>query len=154
MLTSLAGAFIGGRGRGCPDGQDVFNENRQGRTEGGNHTYAAMCHAAHLRKKRIRCFTAENKHLVFDAAGNEQAIAALKASNKKDNLKVKVSVEVAGDMIKVASLKLQYSVRLGSPDGTFNNNVALTTSGTASGAGTACRPLCTTCRDGPIASAN
>lgn len=52
-------------------------------------------------------FTAENRYLVFDAAGNEQAIAALKASSKKGNLKVKVSGEVAGDIIKVASLKLQ-----------------------------------------------
>ena len=66
-----------------------------------------MCHDAQLRKKRIRYLHAENKHVVLDAAGNEQAIAALKASNKKDNLKVKVSGEAAGNMIKVASLKLQ-----------------------------------------------
>lgn len=52
-------------------------------------------------------FTSDNRFLIFDAAGNEQAIAALKASSKKDNLKVKVSGEVAGDTIKVASLKLQ-----------------------------------------------
>jgi hypothetical protein len=45
--------------------------------------------------------------LSFDAAGNEQAVAALKSSKKKDNLKVKVSGEVDGDTIKVASLKLQ-----------------------------------------------
>ena len=52
-------------------------------------------------------FTADNKYLVFDAAGNEQAAAALKSSKKKDNLKVKVSGEVTGDTIKVASLTLQ-----------------------------------------------
>jgi len=52
-------------------------------------------------------FTADNKYLAFDAAGNEQAAAALKSSKKKDNLKVKVNGEVTGDTIKVASLTLQ-----------------------------------------------
>jgi hypothetical protein len=66
-----------------------------------------MCHDARLRKKRIRCLHGREQAPCLDAAGNEQAIAALKASNKKDNLKVKVSGEVAGNMIKVASLKLQ-----------------------------------------------
>jgi hypothetical protein len=45
-------------------------------------------------------FTADNKHLVFDAAGNEQAATALKSSKKKDNLKVKVTGEATGDTIK------------------------------------------------------
>ena len=49
-------------------------------------------------------FMADNKFLVFDAAGNEQAAAALKSSRrKKDNLKVKASGEVDGDTIKVAA---------------------------------------------------
>ena len=52
-------------------------------------------------------FTADNKYLVFDAAGNEQAATALKSSKKKDNLKVRVSGEVTGDAIKVASLTVQ-----------------------------------------------
>ena len=52
-------------------------------------------------------FTADNKYLVFDSSGNEQAAAALKSSKKKDNLKVKVSGEVTGDTIKVANLTLQ-----------------------------------------------
>lgn len=52
-------------------------------------------------------FTVDNKYLGFDAAGNEQAAAALKSCKKKDNLKVKVSGEVDGETIKVASLKLQ-----------------------------------------------
>jgi hypothetical protein len=37
-------------------------------------------------------FSADNKFLVFDAAGNEQASTALKASKKKDDLKVKSTV--------------------------------------------------------------
>ena len=52
-------------------------------------------------------FTPDGKYLVFDAAGNAQAVKALKSSKKKDNLKVKVSGEVTGDTIKVASLTLQ-----------------------------------------------
>lgn len=52
-------------------------------------------------------FTADNKFLVLDAAGNEKAVAALKTSTKKDNLKVKVTGEVDGETIKVANLKLQ-----------------------------------------------
>jgi len=52
-------------------------------------------------------FTADNKFLALDAAGNAKAAAALKATKKTDNLKVTVEGEVAGDTIKVASLKLQ-----------------------------------------------
>jgi hypothetical protein len=52
-------------------------------------------------------FTADNRFLAFDAAGNKQAAAALKSSKKDDNLKVKVSGDIDGDTIKVASLKLQ-----------------------------------------------
>jgi hypothetical protein len=52
-------------------------------------------------------FTADNKFIALDAAGNAKAAAALKATKKTDNLKVMVEGEVSGDMIKVASLKLQ-----------------------------------------------
>jgi hypothetical protein len=52
-------------------------------------------------------YTADNKWLNFDADGNKQAIAALKTSTKKDDLKVTVEGDVQGDTIKVASLKLQ-----------------------------------------------
>jgi hypothetical protein len=52
-------------------------------------------------------FTADNKFIALDAAGNTQAAAALKASSKKDNLKVKVTGELSGDTIAVTSLKLE-----------------------------------------------
>jgi len=52
-------------------------------------------------------FTADNKFIALDAAGNAKAAAALKATKKADNLKVTVEGEVTGDTIKVASLKLQ-----------------------------------------------
>lgn len=52
-------------------------------------------------------YTSDNKWLDFDTAGNQKAVAALKASKKTDNLKVTVKGEVNGSTIKVASLKLQ-----------------------------------------------
>ncbi len=52
-------------------------------------------------------FTADNKFIVLDAAGNAKAVAALKATKKADHLMVTVDGDVNGDMIKVASLKLQ-----------------------------------------------
>ena len=52
-------------------------------------------------------FTADNKFLAFDPAGNEKAAAALKATKKTDDLKVQVDGDVNGDTIKVTSLKLE-----------------------------------------------
>lgn len=51
-------------------------------------------------------FTEDNRFLVFDGAGNTKALAALKKSKKKDDLKVTVTGDVQGETIKVASLKL------------------------------------------------
>lgn len=51
-------------------------------------------------------YTADNKYLTFDDAGNTKAIAALKKSKKKDDLKVTVTGDVQGNTIKVANLKL------------------------------------------------
>ena len=51
-------------------------------------------------------FTADNRFLTLDAAGNKQAVRALRASKQKDNLQVKVTGEVADGTIKVQSLKL------------------------------------------------
>lgn len=51
-------------------------------------------------------FTYDQKFLKFDPAGNRKAVAALRASKKEDDLKVEVTGEIQGDMMKVASLKL------------------------------------------------
>jgi hypothetical protein len=51
-------------------------------------------------------FTKDNRFLTFDEAGNTKALAALKASKKKDNLTVTVDGDVQGDTIKVSDLKL------------------------------------------------
>jgi len=68
---------------------------------------------AHTRECAIGCeesgfgiLTADQKFLKFDANGNAKVLAALKASDKKDHLRVVVSGDVQGDTIKVTSVKL------------------------------------------------
>jgi hypothetical protein len=51
-------------------------------------------------------YTADGKYLKLDDAGDAKALAAIKASNKKDNFKVRVTGDVSGDSIKVTDLKL------------------------------------------------
>ena len=50
---------------------------------------------------------AGGKFVAFDAGGNKQAMAALRASKKETDLRVTVSGDVSGDSIKVATLKLE-----------------------------------------------
>lgn len=52
-------------------------------------------------------YTADNKFLAFDSTGNEKALAALKATKKTDNLRVRVMGNVSGDTIMVTDLKLR-----------------------------------------------
>lgn len=59
------------------------------------------------QKSGYGVFTYDNKFLTFDEAGNRKALAAIKASQKLDNLEVEVTGEVKGDTIKVESLKLR-----------------------------------------------
>jgi len=58
------------------------------------------------QKSGYGVFTYDQKFLKFDPAGSRKALAALKASKKEDDLKVEVTGEIQGDMIKVSSLKL------------------------------------------------
>jgi hypothetical protein len=58
------------------------------------------------QKSGYGVFTYGNKFLKFDEAGSRKALAAIRASKKEDDLKVEVTGEIQGDMIKVASLKL------------------------------------------------
>lgn len=50
--------------------------------------------------------TPDGTYLKFDADGNAQAVAALKASKKTDHLRVSVSGTREGDTIKVKSLSM------------------------------------------------
>lgn len=68
---------------------------------------------SHPRACALKCeasgfgiITSDKKFLKFDAEGNKQIVAALKASDKKDHLRVDVTGDVEGDNIKVTSVKL------------------------------------------------
>lgn len=50
--------------------------------------------------------TAEGKFINIDPAGKGKVIQALKASTKKDDLRVQVAGEIKGDTIKIASIKI------------------------------------------------
>ena len=68
---------------------------------------------SHTRECALKCVasgfgivTSSKQFLKFDAEGNKQVTEALKASNKKDHLRVDVTGDVQGDTLKVSSVKL------------------------------------------------
>jgi len=70
---------------------------------------------AHTRDCALKCasagfgvYTADGHYLKFDDKGNEQALAALKASDQKDHLRVDVKGKLDGETIKVESLALAH----------------------------------------------
>ncbi len=67
----------------------------------------------HPRSCALQCakggygvITADGKFLRFDDAGNEKALAALKASEKTDHLRATVTGTLNGDVISVSSLSI------------------------------------------------
>lgn len=69
---------------------------------------------SHTRACALKCassgfgiITSGNRYLRFDKAGNQQILSQLKSSDKKDHLRVNVSGDVQGDMLKVQSVTLQ-----------------------------------------------
>jgi hypothetical protein len=74
---------------------------------------AAAAPDSHTRACALKCeasgfgiITQDKKFIKFDAAGNKEITEALKASDKKDHLRVDVSGDVEGDTMKVRSIKL------------------------------------------------
>lgn len=57
-------------------------------------------------KSGYSLITADNKVLKFDAKGNEQALAFIKATTKEKELKVTVTGKVDGETLTVASIAL------------------------------------------------
>jgi hypothetical protein len=51
-------------------------------------------------------YTADNKYVALDSAGNTMAMKALQESKKVDDMKVTVTGDLQGDTIKVTDLKL------------------------------------------------
>lgn len=69
---------------------------------------------SHTRACALKCagsgygiLTKDNQFLKFDAAGNKQITKQLKASDKKDHLRVDVDGTVKGDTLAVSSVQLQ-----------------------------------------------
>ena len=67
----------------------------------------------HTRDCALQCassgfgiVTQDQKFPKFDDAGNQKVLSELKASNKKDHLRVNVTGEVQGDTLKVSSVTL------------------------------------------------
>jgi hypothetical protein len=68
---------------------------------------------SHTRDCALKCaasgfgiVTSDQKFIKFDANGNRQILSELKASDRKDHLRVNVTGEVQGDTIKVRSVNL------------------------------------------------
>jgi hypothetical protein len=68
---------------------------------------------SHTRACALKCegsgfgiLTKDQQFLKFDAAGNAKIVEALKASDKKDHLRVNVEGDAQGDTLKVTSIKL------------------------------------------------
>jgi len=68
---------------------------------------------SHTRACALKCdgsgfgvITGDKQFLKFDAEGNKEVVAALKASDKQDHLRVDVSGDVKGDTLQVKSVKL------------------------------------------------
>ncbi|HEY7338026.1 MAG TPA: hypothetical protein VH639_24270 [Bryobacteraceae bacterium] len=59
------------------------------------------------QKSGYGVFTYDNKFLAFDEAGNQKALALLKATKKEDDLRVEVTgqVDAKDNIVKVASIK-------------------------------------------------
>jgi len=69
---------------------------------------------AHTKECAVGCagsgygvILADGTFLKLDKAGNEKALAALKASDKKDRLRVTVTGDRAGDTIAVKTIELK-----------------------------------------------
>ncbi len=68
---------------------------------------------SHTRECALKCqasgygiITKDHKYLKFDSPGNAKIAEALKASDKKDHLRVDVTGDVKGDTLQVSSIKL------------------------------------------------
>jgi len=69
-------------------------------------THTTAC-AIGCEKGGYGIITADGVYLKFDESGNTKALAALKASKKKDHLRAVVMGELSGDTIKVTSVTLE-----------------------------------------------
>jgi hypothetical protein len=57
------------------------------------------------QKSGYGIFTRDDNYLTFDPAGNQKALALLRATKKTEDLEIEVTGTIDGDKIKVATLK-------------------------------------------------
>lgn len=68
-------------------------------------SHPASC-ALQCAKSGFGIVASDGKYLKFDQAGNDQVVAALKATKKTDHLRVTVDGDLKGDTIAVKSVSL------------------------------------------------
>jgi len=68
---------------------------------------------AHTRSCALECaksgygvFTTDGKYLKLDTEGSKQALALLKASDRKDHLRVNLTGTLAGETIQVSAIEM------------------------------------------------
>lgn len=111
MKRTLLAVFVLGLGAGVAGAEEwkgvsVIDTNCLEKVKADPDKHPRSC-ALQCAKSGYGLLTSDGKYLKFDAAGNEKALAALKASDKADHLRANVTGERDGDTIKVSSLTLQ-----------------------------------------------
>ncbi len=86
-------------------GVAVVDSNCLAKVKANPDAHTTAC-ALQCAKGGYGLLATDGSFLKFDAAGNEKAVAALKATKKTDHLRATVSGERSGDTIKVSALAL------------------------------------------------
>ncbi len=77
-----------------------------GRIVAEAHTRECLLKPEHVKSGYV-IYTDDDKFLTLDAEGNRKALEAIRASKKLDDIEVVATGEIAGDTIKIQTLKIQ-----------------------------------------------
>jgi hypothetical protein len=83
----------------------VVDTNCIGKVKANPDAHTTKC-ALQCQKGGYGLITADGTYLKFDAAGNEKAVAALKATKKEDHLRATVTGERDGETVKVTAIAI------------------------------------------------
>ncbi len=83
----------------------VVDTNCIGKVKANPDAHTTKC-ALQCQKGGYGLITSDGTYLKFDAAGNEKAVAALKATKKEDHLRATVTGERDGETVKVTALTI------------------------------------------------
>ncbi len=86
-------------------GVSLVDEMCHDQVKGKADSHPASC-ALKCASSGYGIFTSDGKWLKLDAKGNEEAVAALKKTTKKDHVRANVEGTQKGDTIQVASLSI------------------------------------------------